>query len=139
MVASVTDGGPAAKAQIHGGDVILKFNNADVHDMQVEPFDRHLPLRETVQPLRRRRMVEAVEPVGPQLFQSGGIATVPPARVPRYARHLEGAHLRQRAGELLGLPGDAERSQVFVRHGGSSFPWNGSERRSAPVVCAATQ
>ncbi len=37
MVASVTDGGPAAKAQIHGGDVILKFNNADVHDMHALP------------------------------------------------------------------------------------------------------
>ena len=37
MVASVTDGGPAAKAQIHGGDVILKFNNADVKDMRSLP------------------------------------------------------------------------------------------------------
>jgi serine protease Do len=37
MVASVTDGGPAAKAQIHGGDVILKFNNADVKDMHALP------------------------------------------------------------------------------------------------------
>ncbi len=37
MVASVTDGGPAAKAQIHGGDVILKFNNADVKDMRALP------------------------------------------------------------------------------------------------------
>ena len=38
MVASVTDGGPAAKAQIHGGDVILKFNNADVKDMHALPL-----------------------------------------------------------------------------------------------------
>ena len=37
MVASVTDNGPAAKAQIHGGDVILKFNNADVKDMHALP------------------------------------------------------------------------------------------------------
>jgi serine protease Do len=37
MVASVTDDGPAAKAQIHGGDVILKFNNADVKDMHALP------------------------------------------------------------------------------------------------------
>ncbi len=37
MVASVTDGGPAAKAQIHGGDVILKFNNSEVKDMHALP------------------------------------------------------------------------------------------------------
>ncbi len=37
MVASVTDGGPAAKAQIHGGDVILKFNGMDVKEMRTLP------------------------------------------------------------------------------------------------------
>ncbi len=37
MVASVTDNGPAAKAQIHGGDVILRFNNAEVKDMHALP------------------------------------------------------------------------------------------------------
>ena len=37
MVASVTDNGPAAKAAIHGGDVILKFNNMDVKDMHSLP------------------------------------------------------------------------------------------------------
>ena len=37
MVASVTDGGPAAAAQIHGGDVILKFNGQDVKEMRTLP------------------------------------------------------------------------------------------------------
>ena len=37
MVASVTDNGPAAKANIHGGDVILKFNNQDVKEMRTLP------------------------------------------------------------------------------------------------------
>jgi serine protease Do len=37
MVASVTDDGPAAKAKIHGGDVILKFNNEDVKEMRTLP------------------------------------------------------------------------------------------------------
>ena len=37
MVASVTDNGPAAAAQIHGGDVILKFNGQDVKEMRTLP------------------------------------------------------------------------------------------------------
>ncbi len=37
MVASVTDDGPAAKSQIHGGDVILKFNGMDVKEMRTLP------------------------------------------------------------------------------------------------------
>ena len=37
LVASVTDNGPAAKANIHGGDVILKFNNEDVKEMRTLP------------------------------------------------------------------------------------------------------
>ncbi len=37
LVASVTDSGPAAKANIHGGDVILKFNNQDVKEMRTLP------------------------------------------------------------------------------------------------------
>jgi serine protease Do len=37
MVASVSDNGPAAKAKIHGGDVILKFNNQDVKEMRTLP------------------------------------------------------------------------------------------------------
>ena len=37
MVAGVNDGGPADKAQIHNGDVILKFNNQDVKDMHALP------------------------------------------------------------------------------------------------------
>ena len=37
MVASVTDDGPASKAKIHGGDVILKFNNQDVKEMRTLP------------------------------------------------------------------------------------------------------
>ena len=37
MVASVTDDGPAAKAQLHGGDVILKFNGMDVKEMRTLP------------------------------------------------------------------------------------------------------
>ena len=37
MVASVTDDGPAAKSQIRGGDVILKFNGMDVKEMRTLP------------------------------------------------------------------------------------------------------
>ena len=37
MVAGVNDGGPADKAQIHNGDIILKFNNQDVKDMHALP------------------------------------------------------------------------------------------------------
>ena len=37
MVASVSDDGPASKAKIHGGDVILKFNNQDVKEMRTLP------------------------------------------------------------------------------------------------------
>ncbi len=37
MVASVTEDGPAAKSQIHGGDVILKFNGMDVKEMRTLP------------------------------------------------------------------------------------------------------
>jgi serine protease Do len=37
MVAGVNDGGPADRAQIHNGDVILKFNNQDVQDMHALP------------------------------------------------------------------------------------------------------
>ncbi|MBV9785536.1 MAG: DegQ family serine endoprotease [Acidisphaera sp.] len=37
MVAGVNDGGPADKAQIHNGDIILKFNNQDVKEMHNLP------------------------------------------------------------------------------------------------------
>jgi serine protease Do len=37
MVAGVNDGGPADKAEIKRGDVILKFNNADVKEMKSLP------------------------------------------------------------------------------------------------------
>ena len=37
MVAGMNDGGPAEKAGIHNGDVILKFNNQDVHEMRNLP------------------------------------------------------------------------------------------------------
>ncbi|HEY4042783.1 MAG TPA: DegQ family serine endoprotease [Rhodopila sp.] len=37
MVAGVTDGGPAEKAKIHGGDVILKFGGQDVKEMHNLP------------------------------------------------------------------------------------------------------
>jgi len=37
-VAGVNDGGPADKAQIHNGDIILKFNNQDVKDMHALPL-----------------------------------------------------------------------------------------------------
>jgi len=37
MVAGVNDGGPADKAEIKRGDVILKFNNADVKEMKNLP------------------------------------------------------------------------------------------------------
>jgi serine protease Do len=37
MVAGVNDGGPADKAQIHNGDIILKFNNQDVKDEHALP------------------------------------------------------------------------------------------------------
>ena len=37
MVAGMNDGGPADKAGIHNGDVILKFNNQDVKEMRTLP------------------------------------------------------------------------------------------------------
>ena len=37
MVAGVNDGGPAEQAQIHNGDIILKFNNQDVKEMRLLP------------------------------------------------------------------------------------------------------
>ncbi len=37
MVAGVNDGGPADKAQIKNGDIILKFNNQDVKEMRTLP------------------------------------------------------------------------------------------------------
>ena len=37
MVAGVNDGGPADKAHIHNGDIILKFNNQDVKEMRNLP------------------------------------------------------------------------------------------------------
>jgi serine protease Do len=37
MVAGVNTGGPADKAQIHNGDIILKFNNQDVKEMHNLP------------------------------------------------------------------------------------------------------
>ena len=37
MVAGVTDGGPAEKSKIHGGDVILKFAGQDVKEMHNLP------------------------------------------------------------------------------------------------------
>ena len=37
MVAGVNDGGPADKAKIHNGDIILKFNGQDVKDMHALP------------------------------------------------------------------------------------------------------
>ena len=37
MVAGVTDGGPAEKAKIKGGDIILKFDGQDVKDMHNLP------------------------------------------------------------------------------------------------------
>jgi serine protease Do len=37
MVAGVNDGGPADKAKIHNGDIILKFNNQDVKEMRTLP------------------------------------------------------------------------------------------------------
>ena len=37
LVAGVTDGGPAEKAKLHSGDVILKFNGQDVKDMHALP------------------------------------------------------------------------------------------------------
>jgi serine protease Do len=37
MVAGITDAGPAAAAKIHGGDIILKFNNQDVKEMRTLP------------------------------------------------------------------------------------------------------
>jgi serine protease Do len=38
MVAGVNDGGPADKAKIRNGDIILKFNNQDVKDMHALPL-----------------------------------------------------------------------------------------------------
>ena len=37
MVAGVTDGGPAEKAKLRGGDIILKFDGQDVKDMHSLP------------------------------------------------------------------------------------------------------
>jgi serine protease Do len=37
MVAGVNDGGPADKAKIRNGDIILKFNNQDVKEMRTLP------------------------------------------------------------------------------------------------------
>ena len=37
MVAGVTDGGPAEKSKIRGGDIILKFDGQDVKDMHALP------------------------------------------------------------------------------------------------------
>ncbi len=37
MVAGVNDGGPADKAKIHNGDIILKFNNRDMKEMRTLP------------------------------------------------------------------------------------------------------
>jgi serine protease Do len=37
MVAGVTDGGPAEKAKVRGGDIILKFDGQDVKDMHSLP------------------------------------------------------------------------------------------------------
>lgn len=37
MVAGVNDGGPADKARIRNGDIILKFNNQDVKEMRSLP------------------------------------------------------------------------------------------------------
>ncbi len=37
MVAGVNDGGPADKAKLHNGDIILKFNGQDVKDMPALP------------------------------------------------------------------------------------------------------
>jgi serine protease Do len=37
LVASVEEGGPAAKAKLRGGDIILKFNGQDVKEMRVLP------------------------------------------------------------------------------------------------------
>ncbi len=37
MVAGVTEDGPAAKAQVHNGDIILKFNHQDVKEMRNLP------------------------------------------------------------------------------------------------------
>ena len=37
MVAGVTDGGPAEKSRIKGGDIILKFDGQDVKDMHSLP------------------------------------------------------------------------------------------------------
>jgi serine protease Do len=37
LVAGVTDGGPADKAKIRNGDIILKFNNQDVKEMRYLP------------------------------------------------------------------------------------------------------
>ncbi|MBN8871510.1 MAG: DegQ family serine endoprotease [Rhodospirillales bacterium] len=37
LVAGVTDGGPADKAKLRNGDIILKFNNQDVKDMHALP------------------------------------------------------------------------------------------------------
>ena len=37
MVAAVDDGGPASKAKIQGGDVVLKFNGVDIKEMRNLP------------------------------------------------------------------------------------------------------
>jgi serine protease Do len=52
MVAGVNDGGPADKAHIHNGDIILKFNNQDVKEM------RNLPRLVAETPIGRNVPVE---------------------------------------------------------------------------------
>jgi len=37
MIAGIEDGGPAAKAKIQGGDVLLKFNGSDIKEMRNLP------------------------------------------------------------------------------------------------------
>ena len=49
MVAGVNDGGPADKAHIHNGDIILKFNNQDVKEMRNLPrLVAETPIGQTV-------------------------------------------------------------------------------------------
>ena len=49
MVAGVNDGGPAANAHLHGGDVILKFNGQDVKELKTLPrIVAETPIDQTV-------------------------------------------------------------------------------------------